>query len=459
VAFYMGPLVVGADYNRLLYREGAGIFPAPLKVPYFPDPNSKDLEPKTDDTFQLIIRDEKFSSKPGGTPIFGSIIEEPKHREPLRNLPIRRYWQVARSQWKPEAGKVEELATLPNDALATNFQGQVAEITQGPAMTQIFKDFPKYEVALRRHISRIEPLARAGSEAKAYQLAGQIERILNDQGFEKQKDDFPNLKEFWTKGDPNIDTIRRQLESLRETVHYGDPFIITQNFGKGKVVAIMSTAGKDWNDWAGGSLASLLYAPFIWEMQNYLSSQGGEANLTTGTPVSLTVDGSQFKGANLKLVRTFMKTGDAGSKEVEHGDPLFPTPDVNPIVFTMKRNDEPGVYITKLVDDNAPGKGAIAMYAHAFNVDTMREGNLERVGSDKLEQEFAKSEGAIIIVGPGMPEGTLVSKLNDFSESPWLFLLMLLVLVAEQALAVHLSFHLKKTENDLAPAGQREATV
>jgi hypothetical protein len=32
-------------------------------------------------------------------------------------------------------------------------------------------------------------------------------------------------------------------------------------------------------------------------------------------------------------------------------------------------------------------------------------------------------------------------------------LILLLVLVAEQALAVHLSFHLKNTETDMAPAG------
>ena len=34
----------------------------------------------------------------------------------------------------------------------------------------------------------------------------------------------------------------------------------------------------------------------------------------------------------------------------------------------------------------------------------------------------------------------------DASESPWLYLFFLVILVVEQALAVHLSFHLKGNE-------------
>ena len=52
---------------------------------------------------------------------------------------------------------------------------------------------------------------------------------------------------------------------------------------------------------------------------------------------------------------------------------------------------------------------------------------------------------------PGTSEDQLIGTVNDFSESPWLFLILLLVLVSEQALAVHLSFHLKNNEDAAAP--------
>ena len=87
-------------------------------------------------------------------------------------------------------------------------------------------------------------------------------------------------------------------------------------------------------------------------------------------------------------------------------------------------------------------------------MDTIHEGRLQRVSSEELDRELvSKAKDVIKVFGPGMPDEMLISKTDDLSESPWLFLILLLVLVAEQALAVHLSFHLKNTETDLAPAG------
>ena len=45
----------------------------------------------------------------------------------------------------------------------------------------------------------------------------------------------------------------------------------------------MTTAGKAWNDWAGGITGSVLFPSIAWELQNYLSSQSGEAGLTVGS--------------------------------------------------------------------------------------------------------------------------------------------------------------------------------
>ena len=78
---------------------------------------------------------------------------------------------------------------------------------------------------------------------------------------------------------------------------------------------------------------------------------------------------------------------------------------------------------------------------------------MHRVGDD-LDRELVSAPGSVTTwVVPGMPDNALVGRANDFSESPWLFLIFLFVLVAEQALAVHLSFHNKGDEAGLAPAG------
>jgi hypothetical protein len=458
VAFYMGPNVSALKYNDTLYRGGAGIFPAPLKSPFHPPPNEPELPTKKDnDTYELITREDKFPGKP--VPIFSAIFEEAKQREPLANLPIHRYFKVDRSNWKQDPGRVFELATLPNEDAAERFEGRVAEITRGPTVNAVYAnaEFAKYKARLQSRLAEIEEKASLGREYKAFHLANQIDVLMNDQGGGTPPG--PNMTVFWSNGDEKVQALKHSLTSLREDVNYGDPFIITQGLGKGKVVAVMSTVGRDWNDWSGGSTGSVLFMPFIWELQNYLSSPGSEGNLTVGTDLPpLEFNAEQFKTARLKLVRQFRKTEAGKPKtDVPHGDPQIG--EVNKdgkIAFNLTKNLVPGLYVSELFDDNAADKDKpIAVYAHTFNVDTRHEGKLQRVGSEELDRELISKapKGIITLVGAGMTDDSLVPRSDDLSESPWLFLILLLVLVAEQALAVHLSFHMKDKDGDLAPAG------
>ncbi len=458
LGIYMGSNVNENFYNKTFYDGGKGLFPAPLKQLY-PLASEKELPPKESDTYQLITREDKMPPGMSTLPIFGSMFEEPKQREPLRNLPIRRYFKVNRNTWKQEPGRVFELATLPNEDAGTSYENAVAQITQpekGEAVRAILNDekFAKYKGRLRKLLVDVENKVKPGSEYKAYHLANEIDALLNDKGTSDPNDQAPDMTEFWANADANVQSMRRQLITLRELVHYGDPFVIAQNFGKGKVVAVMSTAGKDWNDWPGGSASSVLYAPFVWEMQNYLSSPGGDANLTVGASIPLILDTDPFKGMNLKLVRHYAKTeNEREAVKEKHGEEVGRVDD-NQVHFTMSGHTKPGLYYSDLIDGNAPEKGPLASYAHAFNVDTLREGKLQRISDEELRQNLLEQGGSQIKpISPTTPDVDIVPKTNDFSESPWLFLLLLLVLVAEQALAVHLSFHLRNTDNEMTPAG------
>jgi hypothetical protein len=73
-----------------------------------------------------------------------------------------------------------------------------------------------------------------------------------------------------------------------------------------------------------------------------------------------------------------------------------------------------------------------------------------------------RAASGVILHRPESP--TLREQLNDrqtdLSESAWFFLVFLIVLVVEQALAVHLSFHLKGNEALPPPqAVQPQATA
>ncbi len=462
VAFFMGPSVSARYYTKELYRDGKGLFPVPLKETYYPPSSEEPLPPKASDTLQLLVRDEFFPD-PASLPIFGAMFEKQDLREPLKDLPIRRYFQVPRGSWKAEPGRVLELATLPNDQPITVYQQAVLDITRGEKLRTLMDDpeNAKYRRGLKRHLEDIEALVGPGSEKKAYHLAAAFDRLLKDQGKEKERDAYPNLTEFWSSSDPRVQALRREIKGLSDQVQYGDPFVIAQTFGKGRVVAVMSTAGKEWNDFAGGSAASLLFDPFIWEMQNYLSSQGSEANLSVGTPIEVAIDAEPYKQKNepLQLEYLFVQTKEGQGGEPVRVDSEEARETDGQIRSRFTRTSKPGLYLAQLKTKyDQPGtKGLLASFGHVFNVDTQNEGPLQRVSQDQLDKELIRQlpEGMIRVETPDSISDDMVEPRKDFSESPTLFLMFLIILVAEQALAVHLSFHMKGSENELLSQATR----
>ena len=85
-----------------------------------------------------------------------------------------------------------------------------------------------------------------------------------------------SLKDFWWSDDPNVCAVLEKLLRLRHEARYGDPLVVGGQFGKGRVVAFMTSTGRQWNDFAGGSVASMVYVPFLWETANYLTRQERE---------------------------------------------------------------------------------------------------------------------------------------------------------------------------------------
>jgi len=64
----------------------------------------------------------------------------------------------------------------------------------------------------------------------------------------------------------------------------------------------------------------------------------------------------------------------------------------------------------------------------------------------------------VALITPDMGLASLLApKHEDMSEAPWLYLIILVVLIVEQALAVHLSFHLKGNEAQLPPGAAGES--
>ncbi|MCC6421671.1 MAG: BatA domain-containing protein [Gemmataceae bacterium] len=500
VGFFMGPLVDAPHYNQHLYRDGRGVFPVPLEDKYFPPKGKSELEASFTGRPQMLLRDDQFTGKGEQIPIYGAIFKEPKLRDFLKHLPVKRYWPaLPRYAWKSAPGQVREVANLPNEAPVANTElaNDAVAIADGLPVDQ--QEYRKFQASLEMHRKKIMDALRS-PKTQAYQLAEIINDMLTDRG---NGQELANLAtDFWARSaDPSIPTLAKAAESLRRRLLYSHPLVITSSFGQGRVVAVLTTAGKEWNDWAGGITGSVLYAPIVWEMQNWLSSQSGDAGLTVGTPLTLAVDRKRFNNKALKVSRVFYKTehgkqamlvplekdqfrdADA-SPDAKDGAKVEARGNGQPVkgdgkveakgdgksggdketkgavaegldTFTFPRSMEPGLYVTRLTYANpADGTGVLQTWGHVFNVDARHEGRLPRAAQEDLESSFLREAPADNqIAAPEAPDAArdtaLVNRPRDLSELPWFFVLFLGILVAEQALAVHLSFHLRGSEAEL----------
>jgi len=462
VAFFMGPRVRPEFYNQKLYRDGKGLFPALLA-----DRPSKEFTPEEkqqrllanllDPQFQIFLRSDTH-------PLFA---EAYKFRTAFKFLNVERYFPVPRQKWNRDTNHAEELATLPNDRPVTDYEAGIREL-----LNSLPLDDPKY-AKFRPGLERQKNAVRDKLLGKTlHPVANALDGLLHDPG--KAGDpDQPNLKEFWELTDPKIQELRSRIEKLKEAVQYGDPLVITSRYGKGRAVVFLTSAGRAWNDWAGGSPASVTYPVVMLELQKFLSSVDTETDRTVGTSLEFDLDSTRYDQKIHRYVQPEAREGD-----VAQAQPVQPTEDnkdphaglkdlgeqIGSIVsgrltLSFDEGREPGIYVFELTQRPDVGVEAkVESRAVAYNVDTANESDLRRATRDELEHAAA----GVLVHRPdsGTLREQIANRQTDLSESAWFYLLFLVVLVIEQALAVHLSFHLRGNEAlPPAQAVQPQATA
>jgi hypothetical protein len=458
VAFFMGPRVRPEFYNQKLYRDGKGLFPVlladrPSKEFSEEEKQKRQLRNLLDPQFQMFLRSDTH-------PLFA---EAYKFRTAFKFLNIDRYFPVPRQRWNRETNHAEELATLPNDHPVSDYEAGARELLNSLPLDD--PKYSKYRSGLERHKNAIRETL-SGKTLQA--LANALDAFLRDAG-KAGESDQPNLKEFWELTDPKVQELKIRLEKLKETVQYGDPLVVTSRFGKGRVVVSLTTAGRAWNDWAGGSPASVTYPVVMLELQKFLSSVDSEEDKTVGTPLDLEMDSTRYEQKMHRYFQPEAREGEAAApadnKEAPANAGLRDLGEQTGsivsgrLLFSFDEARKPGVYVFELTQRPDVGVEAkVETRAIAYNVDTTNESDLRRASRDDLEH------AAVGVLVHRPDSGTLREQIGnrqtDLSESAWFFLLFLVVLVIEQALAVHLSFHLRGNEALLpAQAVQPQATA
>ena len=116
-------------------------------------------------------------------------------------------------------------------------------------------------------------------------------------------------------------------------------------------------------------------------------------------------------------------------------------PDAKRYLYLQPNWRRPGLYKVYLTPI---GETKPEVRAFAYNIDPSMESDLKRAQRDRLEPALGPPDGKrgrFAFRVPGDSYDSFKEKQPDASELPWLYLFFIVILVVEQALAVHLSFH------------------
>lgn len=477
VGVFLGPNVKSADYNATMHKGGTGFFPVPLANEY-----SKELtaEQKLVRTLsfnpRLMLRDPGNRTHPALRSIYtdarGQVTKDDIERF-FRVPNIDHYWPVPRrGAWREDA-KVKELYCLQNDAPIGSFEGRATDLVS--EIKKVYVE-AKFEKARKYLDPLMENIRRVPAETKPLaELARLMDELLCDQvslGDERE----PVLREFWQQ--PELAALRVKASELRDATKFGDPLYVVKDFGLGRVAVMTTDAGgmytgdKVWTDWpALGGAAG--WAIVVGEMHKYLAGGGDEANRSVGetytgqfdfakytpevTLALLTADASK-PSADRRIPWEVKPLGKIAMDKAAKAADAKPDDPEPPYKLSYGRTAAPGAYVFALTRRKAEGPGGVPdplgdidFVAVPFNTDSLIEGDLRRANTDDLAALTNKAPLHNTEDLAWIDE--LKQKPTDLSSRRWLYLLLLLVLIAEQAWAVRTSYHSKPEDLEgLAPS-------
>jgi hypothetical protein len=253
----------------------------------------------------------------------------------------------------------------------------------------------------------------------------------------------------------------RRLLGLRN----GAPLVVEKPYGKGLVVAVLTTAAPQWNTWARGNPS---WVVVMLELESHLArGRAAPAAARVGDPISIAVDPGLDE---IEVDFLLPDPGDArGIDPRESSAAASPVADGGDSVPPARRGKpappgEPGGSVVRATATPQPD-GTLAavlpearlggLYAArwqrvdgtererlvAVNVDPL-EGELERAGPERLERALAGIPHRIEQASAFQPDARTLA--GSSLVTPLVGLLILLLL-AEQALSYLASYHLPST--------------
>ncbi len=462
---FLGPDVRPQEYNKLLYKDGTGFFPVALPDGPTPKPTEEELfamQFKGLTQQKFLLRDPTARTHPALAGLYQNERGQPvKANEEIvrysQFATIRQYYKLDRNgPWRDDKS-VTELFCMPNEGEIKEYADAVNAIREKLNGLLADPELAKFRKPVEDGLDGLKRVL-FDFEAGLGGLAIQLDRLLVD-GRSEGDPDEAILREFWAH--PKLTDLRRETTRLRDRVKYGDPLYLAKRFGRGRVTLMLTTADDTWTDWPSSQPANYSYIPLVKEMVTYLSGGGGGGEVAAGQPIRFdlpaggpTVPIGYEPRVRKAFVTVYPKMGvrNNDAVKVDFADfkdhPLAAENGLLPV--TQTETAKPGVYFFGLVQTRPGGENRPAELSPEFRTVVVnpdnREGDLKRVTTDDLAQHAP----GLTVHSPddGGWTDALQNKKSDLSEAGWIFLILIAVLLCEQALAVRLSHH--NTEEALA---------
>jgi hypothetical protein len=215
--------------------------------------------------------------------------------------------------------------------------------------------------------------------------------------------------------------------SVAASLRNGAPLVVERRFGKGRVVAFLTTAAPTWNNWARNPS----FVVVVQDLQAYLSQRAGEAeSRLVGSPLELRLDPAVYQ-PHVRF--TTPETGAGATTALS----ASLTADGS-LAATLPNTEVSGFYEVQLTRID----GANERRRYALNVDPA-EGDLSALGPEQLA---ARLEGVKYQYEQAAAFQSTAGELAGYNLGEVILYGLVLLLVAEQILAWSASYH---------PAGRR----
>jgi hypothetical protein len=231
---------------------------------------------------------------------------------------------------------------------------------------------------------------------------------------------------------PTPDSTVRALARLRN----GAPLVVEQAYGKGRVVAFLTTAAPAWNNWARNPS----FVVVVQDLQAYLSRRdSAEGTRLVGEPLELSLDPAKYQ-AQVRFV-----TPREGASPTATTD-AAPNAE-GKLSVALNETDAAGVYEARLTrTDNSA-----EIRRYAFNVDPA-EGNLAALDKNQLAERL---NGLKYEYEQASMFQSAADKTADYDLSEVVLYALVSLLLFEQILAHSASYHPGASRADRAAGGAR----